>query len=602
MISMGKKKSTALRIGLGGTLAMLLAGCMSQNGNLKAESNSNIQSQPVKENTHPISTARAQAVAAADEQRQLIEALDAAQMEDDEVALGDDELIPEDEAELVASDDPTAEDEGAVGEAVFDAAQDLLDKTTLEEEAAHNSSNIWPRVRAGFTLIDRDHPRNRPEIEWFSNHQAYLDRTFTRAAPYLHYIVEEVEKRNMPTEIALLPVVESAFQPFAYSRSRAAGIWQFIPGTANLYGLKINWWYDGRRDIHASTHAALTYLQKLHKQFNGDWLLALAAYNSGEGTVSRAIARNESLGLGTRFWDLDLPRETRSYVPRLLAVAEIVENPDKFGVTIRNIPNKPLLQPVNIGAQLDLAIAADMAGLTLDELYTFNPGFNRWATAPNGPHRLLLPLETVETFKTKLAALPANGRMQWTMHEVKRGDSLGKIAKQYGVTVAAIQRANNLSGKTIHPGKTLTIPMASRSGEEYILSADQRLVTKQNAPASGRKATHVVRSGETLWRIATRHKVDVKSLAAWNDMATTDTLRSGQKLVIWKGSRQTVASRDDQADKAKRVKYRVRNGDSLARISKKFNVSVSELREWNPKVRGKHIQPGQQLVVYVDVT
>lgn len=599
MISMGKKKQTIISICVGSALAMVMAGCANQTNQLKPDTKASLGSQPVAESTLPINAARNQAIAASDEQRVLTEALDAA-LPDEDVALGDDENNPDDESDN-AMDDPTVEDEGAIGKAVFSAAQELLDKEALIEESIQ-SNNIWPRIRAGFTLPDRDHPRVQPDREWFTKHQTYLDRTFTRAAPYMHYIAEEVQARQMPMEIALLPVVESAFQPFAYSRSRAAGIWQFIPGTATLYGLKINWWYDGRRDIHASTHAALTYLQKLHTQFNGDWLLALAAYNSGEGTVGRAIAKNESLGLGTRFWDLDLPQETRSYVPRLLAIADIVERPEKYGLTIRSIPNKPLLKQVNIGSQLDLAIAADMAGLTLEQLYTFNPGFNRWATAPNGPHRLLLPLEKADAFKAKLATLSTAQRMVWTRHEIKRGESLGKIANHYKTTVAAIQRANKLNGNTIHPGQELMIPMASRANQEYLLSADQRLVTKQGSAKGKEKSVYTVRNGDTLWNIANKNNIAVRTLASWNEMSPKDTLRKGQKLVIWKEGRQST-TRTSQADRTtQKVKYRVRDGDSLARISQKFNVTVRDLREWNPNVRGKHIQPGQQLLVYVDVT
>lgn len=596
------------KIGVGSAIALILSGCANHSPShlksaTKTSDGSAVVSHSTPGNGTPTRPVSAPTSAAASRETPIPDQiLSTPRTEEEEIALGDDEFLSDEES-ANGVEDPTVEDESEVGAALFDAAQDLLGQSTLNDEALV-SDDIWQRVRSGFALPDRDHPRVQPDREWFSKNQAYLDRTFIRAAPYMHYIVEEVERRNIPLEIALLPVVESAFQPFAYSRSHAAGIWQFIPGTANVFGLKMNWWYDGRRDIHASTHAALNYLQKLHNQFNGDWLLALAAYNSGEGTVGRAIAKNESLGLGTRYWDLDLPRETEHYVPRLLAITDIVENPEKFGLSIHTIPNKPLLTLVNTGAQLDLAIAADMAGLTLDELYTLNPGFNRWATAPNGPHHLLLPHEKVETFRGKLASLPDSQRMQWARHEIKRGENLGRIAKQYGVTVAAIQRANKMSGNTIHPGQTLTIPTASRASNAYLLASDQRTEAMQaKARGQGRvKLTHTVRGGDTLWKISTKHNVDVRSLAAWNDMSPSDTLRKGQKLVVWKDGRSgaTRVSKNDRG--VQKVKYRVRSGDSLARISNKFNVTVRELREWNPGVRGKHIQPGQQLIVFVDTT
>lgn len=232
----------------------------------------------------------------------------------------------------------------------------------------------------------------KARIAWYARHQAYLDRVAERATPYLFHIVEEIERRGMPMELALLPIVESAFHPFAYSRSHASGIWQFIPGTGRNYGLKQNWWYDGRRDIVAATDAALRYLDKLNKEFHGNWLHALAAYNTGERNVGRAIKRNRKAGKQTDFWSLRLPRETRGYVPSLLAVAELLAEPEKYGITWQTIENKPYFTQVDIGGQLDLATAAGLADLSMDDLYTLNPAFNRWATAPDGPHHLLVPV------------------------------------------------------------------------------------------------------------------------------------------------------------------------------------------------------------------
>ncbi len=579
---MGKMKQAIVNSCFGVTLTVLIAGCAGPTNTLKPAATAGAH-------TSVSGTGNATQTTPGNKRRAPLPP-------SEEIALGDDENMPDDDPDN-AVEDPTAEDEGEVGQAVLSASQRLLNKNSLNGQ----NDDIWPRIRAGFSLPDSDHPNVQPSREWFANHQVYLDRTFTRAAPYMHYIIEEVEARQMPLEIALLPVVESAFQPFAYSRSHAAGIWQFIPGTATNYGLKINWWYDGRRDIHASTHAALTYLQKLHNQFNGDWLLALAAYNSGEGTVGRAIIANQNRGLGTTFWDLDLPRETRNYVPRLLAIANVVADPEKFGLTLRTIPNKPLLKQVNIGAQLDLAIAADMAELELQELYTFNPGFNRWATAPNGPHTLLLPLEKADAFEDKLAELTPSQRMAWAQYQIQPGDNLGAIAKKYNVSVAAIQRANKLDGSAVHAGETLTIPTSSRASQEYLLTANHRLESRQNKSQEKQKVVYTVRGGDTLSEISSKHKISVSNLASWNKMKSRDTLRKGQKLVIWKeGTRGSSTKLSKNGSTTKKVSYRVRSGDSLARISQKFNVTINNLKEWNPKVRGQFIQPGQQLVVYVD--
>ncbi|MCH9049085.1 MAG: transglycosylase SLT domain-containing protein [Proteobacteria bacterium] len=261
------------------------------------------------------------------------------------------------------------------------------------------------------------------KLAWFTRNQAYLDRVSGRAEPYLYYIVEELEKRNMPLDLALLPIVESAYNPFAYSRSRASGIWQFMPSTGRIYGLKQNWWYDGRRDIVAATGAALNYLQKLHQEFDGDWLLALAAYNSGEGNVGKAIRRNKKAGKPTDFFSLRLPRETRGYVPSLLAVAEIVSNPGKYKITLKPIANTRYFKQVDINSQIDLATAGELSELSIEELYTLNPGFNRWATDPEGPHRLLIPVDKVTAFENKLATLSSDERIKWQQHKIKKGES-----------------------------------------------------------------------------------------------------------------------------------------------------------------------------------
>lgn len=495
-----------------------------------------------------------------------------------------------------------------VTQAQVEAELTSAEDAAIAQAIAEARNNIWHRVRAGFALPDIDHPGIRSERNWYAKNQSYLDRTFSRAAPYFHLIVEEVERRGMPMEIALLPVVESAFQPFAYSHGRASGIWQFIPGTARRFKLKIDWWYDGRRDIPAATHAALDYLQYLHKHFDGDWLLALAAYNSGEGRVGKAVRKNKKKGLKTTFWDLKLPRETRGYVPKLLAISAVVNDPASFNVSLKKIANEPYLAEVNIGSQLDLAIAAEMASISLEELYTLNPAFNRWATSPDGPHHLLLPLDKVDGFKQKLAQLPADQRVKWVRHKIGDGETLGHIAKRYDTTVSNLKRINKIRSHMIRAGKHLLIPVASRDEIHYAKSEDQRLKAKQNAPRKGNKLIHTVQNGDTFWDLSRAYKVSVRSLASWNNMAPTDTLRLKQKLVVWSKSEKALSGIDtpvsNPMNKAitQKINYKVRNGDSLARISQRFNVSVNKLKKWNPSARGKYIQPGQRLVVYVDVT
>lgn len=461
-------------------------------------------------------------------------------------------------------------------------------------------ADLWERIRGGFALPGGRHSRVEAELNFFGGHPSYMNRVVERATPYLHFIVQEVEARGMPMEIALLPVVESAFQPFAYSPGRAAGIWQFIPATGEHYGLKQTWWYDGRRDVIASTRAALDYLQVLHQRF-GDWQLALAAYNSGQGTVARAIRRNEQRGKPTDFWSLDLPRETEAYVPRLLAIRDLVADPARFELELTSIPNEPYLDLVDVGSQIDLALVAELAELPLEDVYRLNPGFNRWATDPEGPHLLALPLDRVERFRQGLAELPAEKRVRWHRHRVGNGDTLSHIAAHYRTTVAVLREANQLRGNMIRAGQHLLVPMASGEASDYALSATQRLTRLQNRQRSGEKTTYSVQPGDTLWDIARAHDVSVAQLASWNGMAPRDVLRPGQDLVIWsKGG--TAAPSRAPIPRLQAVNYTVRRGDSLYVIAQKFNVTVEQLRKWNKLPRRGYLQPGQRLTLHVDVT
>lgn len=474
------------------------------------------------------------------------------------------------------------------------------------------SADLWTRIRLGFDLPDDHNRRTEREAEWFGRHQAYLDRVAERAQPYLHYIVNQVQQRDMPTEIALLPVVESAFQPYAYSAGRAAGIWQFIPGTGRRYGLKLNWWYDGRRDIVASTRAALDYLQYLHDTFDGDWLLALAAYNSGEGTVEKAIRYNERRHLPTDYWSLHLPSETEQYVPRLLALREIVADPQQQGISLRSIPDEPYLTAVRIDSQLDLATAAKMAEMDLEELHRLNPGFNRWATAPDGPHRLLLPLDKAPIFATNVAALAPEDRIHWVRHRVRSGETLSAIAQHYHTTIKVLVNLNKIRGHLIRAGQHLIVPVSSRS--DPIRRVVHHPVVPHAVAVAERKTIHLVGAGDSLWALAQQYGTSVKQLCRWNGISARRPLRPGQKLVV-----ALSAPAQDGADngllrvsletgapealaKPRKITYTVRKGDSLSRISERFRVTVEQVREWNDIKRNEYIQPGQELTLYVALT
>jgi membrane-bound lytic murein transglycosylase D len=499
---------------------------------------------------------------------------------------------------------PDGLDDGTASAAGDDAGTD-----TAATDDLNGAPNLWDRIRVGMTMDEYSNRRIDMEVQWFVDHQAYLDRTAERAKYYLHYIVDAVQKRQLPTEITLLPIVESAYQPFAYSHGRAAGIWQFIPSTAKLYGLKRNWWYDGRRDVIASTNAALDYLQQLRDRFDGDWLLALAAYNSGEGTVENAVRWNRRHGRPTDFWSLRLPAETRGYVPRLLAIAKIVADPARYGVTLEPIPDKAYFTAVDVGSQIDLALVAKLTDQPLNEVYRLNPGFNRWATAPRGPHRVLVPTDMADQFRQQLAELDPGDRVHWIRHKVRFGETLGDISLHYHTTIAVIKEVNSLRGNMIRGGHYLMVPVASKRLSSYTLSQEQRREAIQNTPKGSTKLEHEVVAGDTLWDLARHYRVSVTGLAAWNGMAPGDTLRPGQRLVIWTDNsdlagalKKTMLAGPNSEMSMRRITYRVRHGDSLARISQHFNVSVSDLTQWNNLDNQQYIQPGQKLTLYVDVT
>jgi membrane-bound lytic murein transglycosylase D len=514
--------------------------------------------------------------------------------------------------EQAVADKPEAHSQPVVGDAAFPALAldnrqlQLLDDTTVIEKPLR--ADVWQRIRDGFSFADIDHPRIQRQLDWYSRHPGYMERVVERARPYMYFIVEEAEARGIPTELALLPIVESAFQPFAYSHGRASGIWQFISSTGRRYGLKQNWWYDGRRDVYASTKAAVRLLDNLNKNFKGNWLYALAAYNAGGGNVRKAVRRNNRHGKPVDFFSLRLPPETKAYVPKLLALKKIINNPQKYGINLAPIANEPYLAKVDTGSQIDLARVAELADIELDEVYKLNPGFNRWATAPDGPHYVMLPLANAALFESQLADLPREERIKWIRHTIRKGETLSSIATKYHTSISSIKKVNRIRGQMLREGRGLTIPVASKKLRSYKYSANQRKTRLQNIPRKGIKVTHIVQAGDTFWELARLHKVGVRQLAKWNGMAPRDALRPGQKLIIWSRTGKSVSHNDPdnlvippQRKVTKRIGYRVRNGDSLARIAQKFRVSISQLRRWNKLPKGKYLQPGQRLTLFVNV-
>ena len=480
----------------------------------------------------------------------------------------------------------------------------------LENKIAQQKEHddLWLLIKDELTFDTNTQQRSvKAKINWFAKNQEYIDRVADRADPYLFHIVKRLKERNMPLDLALLPIVESAYQPFAYSPSRASGIWQFIPSTGRRYGLKQNWWYDGRRDIIAATEAALDYLEMLHNRFNGNWFHALAAYNAGEGNVERAIKRNQKAGKPVDFWSLRLPRETRGYVPSLLAVAEILKKSDQYNIHFKPIPNEPHFESVNVGSQIDLSTVSKLSGLSMDEVYTLNPGFNRWATDPQGPHQILLPIERADVFKQKLAALPASERITWKQHTIHEGETLSQIAYRYQTSVAALKETNKLRGNMIRAGHSLLIPTAKESSKFYTLSADARKFRGLKTTGDGKRYIYSVKRGDNLWDIGRSYGISVRQLTQWNGISRKSLLKPGQKLVVW------IKDEENDAEEGQLIKtaaenkspsnaYIVKQGDSLWLIAKKFDISVNDLLKWNNLKKSKHLQPGQSLIVQPALT
>jgi len=497
--------------------------------------------------------------------------------------------------------------EPSLKETAEDAREKLDEPDQPVAEEDTTDPDLWHRLRGGFALDhDASDRRVQAQLDWYRKHPRYIDRVVDRGSRYLHYIISETEKRGLPTELALLPIVESAFDPFAYSHGRAAGLWQFIPSTGKYFGLTQSWWHDERRDVIAATDAALNYLDRLATRFDGDYMLALAAYNSGGGTVSSAMRRNRNRNQPTDFWSLDLPRETRHYVPKLIALARIFDDPEAYGIELPPLEDEPYFEVVETGSQLDLAQAAELAGVDIDEIYLLNPSYNRWATSPEGPHRLLVPRDHAETFATALEGIAPSERVSWQNYKVVAGDTLSTIAKRYSTTPSVIQQVNSLDSHIIRIGQRLMIPSAAKQTDTYALSASERLARKQERSGKNNDGTRVdytVRSGDTFWDIAREHRVSVRELSSWNGMAPGDPLMPGKKLVIWSKSSQPamLASTARGKGMVRKVGYRVRKGDSLSTIANRFAVNVRDIASWNDLNTSRYLQPGQSLVLYVDI-
>jgi membrane-bound lytic murein transglycosylase D len=395
-------------------------------------------------------------------------------------------------------------------------------------DATQPRDDLWDRIRKGFAMPDLDGPIVRRQVAYYKSHPDYLQRSFDRARFYLYHIVSEIERRGMPTELALLPMVESAFNPMAYSRAHASGLWQFIPGTGRRFELEQTWWYDERRDIVDSTNAALDYLQFLY-DLHHDWHLALASYNWGEGSVSRAIARNRRAGKPLTYKSLRMPRETRSYVPKLQALKNIIRDPARFGIDLDPIPNEPYFVQLSETPEMDLALAARLAEMPVEEFVALNPGFSRPLIRASQTSRLVLPSSKVAVFYANLAKQKGAGLVSWQVYRPKKGEKFGTIAKKHGLSIAELKKVNGIPKRSWRVPQVLVVP----TRPEALAATKLPVMYAPPIPVRGRVGiVHRVRSGDTLTKIARRYGVSVRALKQWNHAG--DRLRVGQKIYIRK--------------------------------------------------------------------
>lgn len=478
--------------------------------------------------------------------------------------------------------------------------------------------DLWDRIRDGFALQELNSPLVQNHVAWYTNRPEYMRRMVERSQLYLYHIVEEVEKRGMPTEVALLPMIESAFNPKAYSTSHASGIWQFIPSTGKNFGLEQNWWYDGRRDVTAATDAALDYLQKLHDMF-GSWELAFAAYNWGEGSVQRAIAKNRKKGLPTDYLSLTMPAETRNYLPKLMAVKQIIMDPAARNLALASIPNRPYFVSIPTTQHIDLAVAARLAKMPLHDFVSLNPAYNRPVINAKGSRSLLLPVDKADLFTSNLESYD-KPLVSWKSYTPARGEKIDNVARRFSISVARLKEINSITKRNkLSAGQTLLVPLSRNEAAVPTFNEAQRAVEPEETeplPVSSR-LIYAVKKGDTLASIAKRHKVSATQIKALNNLRS-NRLGSGQKLVI---RQETLAKRNLAAGKAKPVKqaaasksmpvklaaansakrsqryYTVRRGDTVDSIAKRFNVATNDIQRWN-NISGKRgLTPGNKVTL-----
>ncbi|GAB5099465.1 MULTISPECIES: transglycosylase SLT domain-containing protein [unclassified Caballeronia] len=411
------------------------------------------------------------------------------------------------------------------------AAKETIDVDKTPVTSLVGSSDLWNRIRAGFQIPDLQTDLVDMQVNWYAQRPEYVERMTARSQKYLYHIVEELEARHMPTELALLPFIESAYNPQALSVAKAAGMWQFVPGTGRDYNLKQNMWQDERRDVLASTSAALDYLSRLHDMF-GDWHLALAAYNWGEGNVQRAIARNEAAGLPTDYESLRMPNETRNYVPKLQAVKNIVSNPQQYGLALPDIPNHPYFVTVTTARDIDVTMAAKLASMSVEEFRSLNPSFSKPVILGATNPQILLPFDNAATFQRNLSSY-TGALSSWTTYTVSERARPAAIAEKIGVDADTLMSVNHIpAGMRLKPGSTIVVPRNDDDDEDISadVASNAMLAVERDVPDT-RKMAIRVRRKQSIETLADRYNVSVGQIRAWN-RTHREVFMPGQVVVL----------------------------------------------------------------------
>jgi membrane-bound lytic murein transglycosylase D len=474
-------------------------------------------------------------------------------------------------------------------------------------DLTESPEDLFVRIRNGFSMPNLTGDLVLTQQQWYMNRPDYLRRMVERSSRYLHHIVEELERRGMPTELAFLPMVESAYNPMAYSRAHASGLWQFIPSTGKNYNLKQDWWIDQRRDVLAATSAALDYLQTIY-DMHGDWFLALASYNWGEGAVARAIRKNEAKGLPTDYQSLTMPAETRNYVPKLQALKNIFSNPQLVAsLSLPSVPNRPYFATVTPASNIDVKVAAKLAEMPVQEFVALNPAHNRPVIKSETP--LVIPAEKLETFQANLENHQEEDKplSNWQTYTLRPGEKLEKVAPRFGITLADLKRINGLSGRIRTLPPTLLVPASDGNGSlDMAALPEQPRLPSADPPAAAGNRYLVTKKGETLAAAAKRGGISVADLKRFNQIKG-ERVPAGVRLALSAPekaapARQAAATQEKSAGQAKKAggkppkiaRYTVKRGDTLYSIARQFKIDHKDLLRWNEGV-GKGLQPGQQL-------